>query len=90
MGVFAVSYDLSSPSRNYDNLYEALQSCGDWCHCLDSTWLVSSNLTAIDIANRLWRVLDSDDSLLVTPVASGSAWAGFTGECGAWLRANLL
>lgn len=89
MGIFAISYDLSSPTQNYDNLYRAIESCGSWWRCLESTWLLSSNMTALDIANRLWGELDADDKLLVTPVAPGSAWAGITGECEVWLRANL-
>lgn len=89
MTVYVVSYDLNRPGQDYQDLHEAIKACGSWWHCLDSTWMVSSQMAAIDIANRLWPTMDQNDKLLVTPVAPGSAWAGFSDECELWIKNNL-
>lgn len=89
MTVYVISYDLKRPGQNYNELYEAIKGIGSWWHCLDSTWLVISQSRAIDIANLLWPHMDGNDKLLVTPVAAGSAWAGFSGDCVNWLKSNL-
>lgn len=89
MSNYVISYDLNKPGQDYKSLYEAIKACGNWWHCLDSTWMVSSTMTAIDIANKLWPHMDRNDKLLVTPIASGAAWAGFTGDCESWIKKNL-
>ena len=89
MTIYVISYDLNRPSQDYKNLHDAIKVCGNWWHCLDSTWLLSTQMTAIDIAKKLGAQMDQNDKLLVTPVASGSAWAGFSGDCLSWIESNL-
>lgn len=89
MTVYVITYDLNQPGQDYKDLHESIKDCGVWWHCLDSTWMISSKMTAIDIANKLWAKMDQNDRLLVTPVASGSASAGFTGDCESWIKSNL-
>ncbi len=89
MAVYVISYDLNRPGQDYIELHAEIKSCGSWWHCLDSTWMVSTQMAAIDIANKLWSKMDRNDKLLVTPVTSGSAWAGFTGDCESWIKSNL-
>lgn len=89
MIIHVISYDLNRPDQDYKSLHEAIKECGNWWHCLDSTWMVSSNMAAIDIANKLWPQMDQNDKLIVTPVASGTSWAGFTGDCDSWIKKNL-
>ncbi|WP_082549026.1 SinR family protein [Rhizobacter sp. Root404] len=89
MTVYVISYDLNRPGQNYPELFEAIKACGSWWHCLTSTWMVSSSMSALDIATKLWAVMDANDKLLVNPVAKGSSWAGFTGDCESWIKNNL-
>ena len=89
MTVFVISYDLRQPGRDYEKLFEKIKSLGTWWHCQTSTWMVVSDLTALQIATALWAVMDQNDRLLVNPVAPGSAWAGFDEDCVAWIKHNL-
>ena len=66
--IYAVNYDLKQPGQNYSALYNAIQSCGDWWHFLDSTWLVDSALTAAGIWDRLAPHVDGNDRVLVIGV----------------------
>lgn len=89
MAAYVISYDLNSPGQRYTQLTEKIKSLGSWWHCLDSTWMVSTDLTALEVANQVWSVMDPNDKLLVTPIAPGSAWAGFSGDCLTWIKNNL-
>ncbi|HVW74478.1 MAG TPA: hypothetical protein VHC39_12625 [Rhizomicrobium sp.] len=91
MTIFAIGYDLH-PTRGetYDELIAAIKGVGSWWHCLDSTWLVKTNLTAVQIRDALWRHMKQDDQLLVVQYSPpGSAWAGFSGDCQQWLKDNM-
>ncbi len=66
--IFAINYDLKRPGQNYQALHEAIKSCGDWWHFLDSTWLVDTNLDAQGIWNSLAGHVDKNDILLIIGV----------------------
>jgi hypothetical protein len=91
MAIYMIGYDLNRPGQDYKELINAIEALsGTRWHCLDSTWLVLSNLRAIDIANRLTPHIDKGDELLVSEITKGnSAWAGFNDECSKWLKNNL-
>ncbi len=61
-----VTYDLNSPGQKYQRLIQTIKSTGDWCHCLESTWLLRTSLTAEQVATRLRQQMDGNDKLLVT------------------------
>lgn len=75
MALHAISYDLSKPGRNYDSLFEAIKTLGAWCHALESTWVVNTTLSAGQVRDRLIKVIDSNDHLLVTELTG--SWASF-------------
>ena len=92
MAIFVVGYDLHpSKGETYENLIEAIKAVGEtWWHCLDSTWLVKSNKTSVQIRDELWQHMLADDQLLVVQYAPpGSAWIGFSGDCATWLKNNM-
>lgn len=91
MTIYVVGYDLHpSKGETYDELISAIKALGDWWHCLDSTWLVKSNSTSVQIRDALWQHMKADDQLLVVAYAPhNSAWAGFSGDCQSWLKNNM-
>lgn len=90
MSVFCISYDLNKAGQDYESLYKAIKDVSDdWWHCLDSTWLVVTDKTALQVATAMWTVMDQNDRLLVTAVGKDSAWAGFDKQCEDWLKKNL-
>jgi hypothetical protein len=92
MATFMIGYDIH-PSRgeNYDKLWEGIKALGAWWHHLDSTWLVKSQLTAVQIRDRLWKLMPcSDDQLLVVNVSGDeAAWQGFGDSGSKWIKENL-
>ncbi|MFX3621072.1 MAG: hypothetical protein ACE3JT_07550 [Acinetobacter radioresistens] len=45
MKVYQINYDLRK-QRNYEELYKKIMSLGNWCHPLESCWLIVSEKTA--------------------------------------------
>jgi hypothetical protein len=92
MTIHIVGYDLHpKQGETYSELIEAIKKVGsDWWHCLDSTWLVVSTKTSVQIRDELWRHMKADDQLLVVKYEPhDSAWVGFAGNCGDWLKKNM-
>ena len=93
MAIYVVGYDLHpKQGETYDELIKAIEKVGTspaW-HCLDSTWLVVTTKTALEVHNELWKHMRADDQLLVVQYAPpGSAWAGFGTACTDWLKKNM-
>lgn len=72
MAVYCVSYDLNKVGQKYNELYDELKSSG-WCHYLDSTWLISTSETSIQLSDRLKKHMDDNDNLLVIKVTNDYA-----------------
>ncbi|MEG1256865.1 hypothetical protein [Clostridium sp.] len=63
--VYLVSYDLNTPGKNYNELYNKLKSFNSYLHPLESTWFIDTLFSAKEIFERLYPVLDSNDKLFV-------------------------
>ena len=71
--IYAVNYDLKEPDPDYKGLYSAIKGCGDWLHCLKSTWLVDTDLDANEIWKRLKPHVNKNDRVLVIGVTRNYA-----------------
>jgi hypothetical protein len=89
MNAYLIGYDLNRPGQYYTDLIEAIKKIGNWWHCLDSTWIVKTNSTAVQIRDYLTRYLDTNDELLVVCLSGDAAWRGFDNQCSSWLKENL-
>jgi hypothetical protein len=88
MAIYLVGYDLHE-GQDYEDLINALKSYGAWWHHLDSTWLIKTQESAIDIRNKLKKHIKSDDELLVIKYGNEAAWFGFNEKGAEWLKDNL-
>jgi len=91
MTIYVIGYDLHpKKGETYDELISAIKEFGTWWHCLDSTWLIVSDLSAIQIRDMLWQHMKADDQLLVVAYAPrNSAWCGFADNCRTWLEQHM-
>jgi hypothetical protein len=88
MKTYFIGYDLKNPGQNYTDLIEAIKKLGSYWHCLDSTWLIKSNSTAIEIRDYLIKHIDKNDKILVAQISGDGAWKGFDKTCADWLKNN--
>lgn len=87
--VYEISYDLNRPGQDYKDLYVAIKNFGSWCHPVDSTWFVDSNLSANTIRDGLTAVMDKTDALVVIKASAPGAWFGLNTEISTWLENHL-
>ncbi len=89
MTSYLIGYDLNKTGQDYKDLIDKIKTLGTWWHCLDSTWIIKSNLTAVQIRDILRSHIDSNDELLVAKLSGEAAWTGFDDQCSKWLKDNL-
>ena len=90
MATYMIGYDLNKPGQDYDDLIDAIKNIGsNWWHCLDSTWIVVTDKSAVTIRDQLSPHIDRNDELLVARLTGEAAWTGFDDKCSNWLKNNL-
>ena len=87
--LYSISYDLNKPGQDYSSLYDEIKELGSWCHPLDSTWFVKTSLTAKQVRDRLLKVMDNSDGLIVAKASAPAAWHGLDDKVSDWLKENL-
>lgn len=85
MNIFIITYDLISPDKDYQSLYEAIESYKEYTHPLESVWFVRTSSSSKDIRDYLKSCLDSDDKLFVAPI-NGWASINLPVESTEWLK----
>lgn len=97
MSVFMIGYDLHE-GEDYTDLINAIKTLGsNWWHCLDSTWFIISNSSAVALRDSLMPHMRSPnsqggDKLLVVEISTptSAAWTGsFPDNCKDWIKKNL-
>lgn len=86
MSLLLVSYDLNVPGKDYDSLYECLKSAGIWWHYLDSTWIISTSDTLESLAEKIRKVIDANDNLLVVDITGQPRQGWLKKTAWAWLN----
>ena len=90
MTTYAISYDLHKKDGfDYTNLIDAIKAYPNWCHHLESDWVVTSDKTAEQIRDDLLRHIHKDDKLIVFKLAREAAWYGLSDKISDWLKNNL-
>lgn len=91
MKTMLVGYDLNRPGQNYGDLIDRLKEFPGWWHHLDSTWIVKTDKTHVQVRDELKQhLLDSNDELLVVDITGdAAAWCGFSDRASTWLKSNL-
>jgi hypothetical protein len=91
MATYLIGYDLHpTKDEKYENLTDAIKNVGSrWWHHLDSTWIVVSDKSEIEIRDILWAHMYKDDQLLVVKSSGIGAWQGFSESGNKWLKDYL-
>ena len=87
MKLYQITYDLRK-QRDYQSLHQRIKAYGTWCRPLESTWIVPTNQSAVQVRDNLFAVMDADDGLLVTRLQGDAAWYGLAVEEAKWLQSQ--
>ena len=83
-----ITYDLCSPGKNYDKLYEYLKSLPDYACVCESVWFTTSTKTCSTIRNEIKAVVDSNDRIFVAELTGAAAWRNILCD-GEYLKSHL-
>ncbi|MCF8146262.1 MAG: hypothetical protein K9N21_20335 [Deltaproteobacteria bacterium] len=84
-----ISYDLHSPGQNYEEVADAIKKLGNWAKVQYSLWYVKSHLSASDAGEKVWAVMDSNDSLIVIDVTDNFAsWYNLSPEVSEFMKSH--
>jgi hypothetical protein len=90
MTAYAVSYDLHKKGEfDYENLIKTLKSFENWCHHLESDWVIISDQSAIEVRDLLRLHIHKDDHLIVFRLTGEAAWYGLSDRISNWLKESL-
>lgn len=83
MAVLLVSYDLKTPGRNYQPVYDYLKKF-TYCKGLESVFLLDTTVSPSVIRDNLNTLIDRNDVTFVVRITKDWASYGFT--CWNWLN----
>ncbi|EHR7860902.1 hypothetical protein ACWLRU_003050 [Vibrio parahaemolyticus] len=76
-----IMYDLNTPNQEYTKVIDEIKSLGDWASVQRSTWYVNTAISASDAAQRISKVMDPTDTLLVVDALNNeSYWYNLSDE----------
>jgi len=87
--MYLVSYDLKGgePSE-YQKLYEEFDTFDDCKKCLESSWLVVTSKTCVEVRDQLRAMLKENDLIVVVPYGpTRASW--LPNEVIAWIKERL-
>lgn len=95
MNTFIISYDIienlnvaRSASGVRAALIAAIREFGTWARITESCWAVTSDLTAVQVRDRLLSLIRNEDRLMVVQSAHVAAWHN-TFCRNDWLKENI-
>ena len=88
--ILLIAYDLSNPSRDYDDVMETIQSAGSgkWTHAQDSVWLIDTTESTRDWRTKLRNAGDDDDTFFVTRLKHDCAWRNLSTSSASWIKSS--
>ncbi len=90
MTVYSISYDLHKQGElSYENLINAIKAYPDWCHHLESDWMVVSTGKAETVRDDLIQHIHKDDKLIVMELAGTAAWYNLPDSVSKWIQKHL-
>lgn len=84
-----VTYDLKSPGKNYEPLYDEIKHLGQaWWHYMESVWLIQTNVGLDECNNRLRQLLDNNDLLLIVNITGQPRQGWLPAKAWDWIRTH--
>jgi hypothetical protein len=90
MNTLLVSYDLKSPGKDYQKLWDHLKSYNNYLKPLESFWFIKTSLSAKDARDKIKQFMDANDRIIVIKVTGAeAAWNNLGDTASQWIKNNL-
>lgn len=81
-----ISYDLYQSKENYEQVRSIIEGFGSWSRIHLSLWFIKTDLSAKDVAAKVWEAMEGNDKLIVVDASNNTAyWYGLTEEASNFL-----
>ncbi|WP_234498139.1 hypothetical protein [Vibrio maritimus] len=92
MTVYLISYELSNSDEKYKSIHSAMRIMGVYNHIMESTWLLSTPLSASQVGGKLTSYLDNNDKMFISKVSANECeFQGWLDEeTWKWIREHIL
>lgn len=81
-----ISYDLYQSKENYEQVRSVIEGLGSWSRIHLSLWFIKTDLSAKDVAAKVWEAMEGNDKLIVADASNNTAyWYGLTEEASNFL-----
>jgi hypothetical protein len=82
-------YDLISPGRDYQPVYDYIEATHFYARPLESLWLIRTNKSAATVRDELKELVDTNDKVLTVDV-TGDGWAtNFSDAHTDWMKKHI-
>ncbi len=88
MRTLIISYDLKSKDADYSSLYETIKSATNWCHYLESFWIIISSNDVEYWTNKIQEKIKAGDRFIVIEVVNGVAEGWLPKKAWEWISTN--
>jgi len=91
MAIYIVTYDLCSESSpdSFHKLQSLIKEDRRWACLGESSYLIESDRTAVELRDSFKEILGPDDVLYVGMVSAPAAWIGYSKEVTEWIINKL-
>ncbi|MDR3596518.1 hypothetical protein [Clostridium sp.] len=84
-----ITYDLSQPERNYEDLLKKIKSYNTWARITESSYIIVSTEEPAKVKDELLRLLNDSDKIYVGVISAPAAWSGISDSVSNWLQKYL-
>jgi hypothetical protein len=86
MPLILVTYDLKTPGKNYQPLFDAIKAVSSfWSHYLTNTWVIQTNWNVDPLGKHLIQFITTNDRLMAIEVTGiGQGWLPL--DAWEWIR----
>lgn len=91
MNIYIVTYTLVNDASSQKNsrLIDLIKEEGIWARLGDSSYLVQSDFTSVQLRDKYKQALEPNDILYVGRVTVPAAWSGYSDEVSKWIIEKL-
>ncbi len=89
MVIYSISYDLNNSGHKYENIYSVVRSFGGYNHIMESTWLVSTSLSASQVVGKFTSYLDNNDKVFISKVNTDEYQGWLDEDTWKWIKEHI-
>ena len=87
--VYIVTFDLGEPTQRYEELVSLIKDGSRWARLCHSSYLIVSDLSAVQLRDKFKVALDGNDRLYVGSIKAPAAWTGMPDSVTKWIKDEL-